>query len=484
MADVPISGLPVASAWGTAYPFPVVEGGITKRATLGLAIGVGVEAWAGNPSSNGQVLSSTTAGVRSWITPNAGTVTNFSSGDLPPLFTTTESTTTTTPALSFALSNAAINTVFGYAGSSSSGAPTFTSAPRFLQIANLTSDGFVKVGSGNGTLSVDTAIYLASVNTDASLIGNGTSGSPLGLDKTVDLALTQSQTITRTDATVNDGAAVLSLRHNTTGTPAIGLGADLYFGAQTSTTLNQTLGLLRYKWSTITDASRTSYMQFWLVGNAVLNAFMTLFGSGGLALGPGAQADPGAGYVNAAAGFKIGGTDIFPLTTARGGVPSGGTAGQILQKNSATNFDYAWGSYTATQTATASTTAGTTNTAGIMAGLGSGASFSPHITGRALVILTGYFTSSVANNFVAVASLKYGTGTAPVHGAAITGTTIAQAQAWGTSSTAGASVPFSATGIVTGLTIGTTYWFDAVYGTSGASSTAKLNACGFSIVEF
>jgi hypothetical protein len=43
----------------------------------------------------------------------AGTVTNFSAGDLSPLFTTSEATTTTTPALTFALSNAAANTWYG-----------------------------------------------------------------------------------------------------------------------------------------------------------------------------------------------------------------------------------------------------------------------------------------------------------------------------------------------------------------------------------
>ncbi|HEU4901178.1 MAG TPA: hypothetical protein VFT06_00260 [Flavisolibacter sp.] len=57
-----------------------------------------------------------------------GTVTNFSAGDLSPLFTTTESNTTTTPALSFSLSNAGANTVFGnHTGSSA--APTFGKLP-------------------------------------------------------------------------------------------------------------------------------------------------------------------------------------------------------------------------------------------------------------------------------------------------------------------------------------------------------------------
>lgn len=71
-----------------------------------------------------------------WVTfgggGGSGTVTNFSAGDLSPLFTTSEATTTTTPALTFSLSNAAAHTFFGnFTGSSgapSYGSPTLASA--------------------------------------------------------------------------------------------------------------------------------------------------------------------------------------------------------------------------------------------------------------------------------------------------------------------------------------------------------------------
>src|SRR5882724_8719358 len=54
----------------------------------------------------------------------SGSVTSFSAGNLSPLFTTSVATATTTPALSFTLSNAAANTVFGnFTGSSA--APEF-----------------------------------------------------------------------------------------------------------------------------------------------------------------------------------------------------------------------------------------------------------------------------------------------------------------------------------------------------------------------
>jgi len=57
-----------------------------------------------------------------------GTVTTFSAGNLSPLFTTNVSNPTTTPALSFSLSNAGGGTVFGNNGSGS-GAPAYTTSP-------------------------------------------------------------------------------------------------------------------------------------------------------------------------------------------------------------------------------------------------------------------------------------------------------------------------------------------------------------------
>jgi hypothetical protein len=63
-----------------------------------------------------------------WAAPSAGTVTSFSSGNLSPLFTTSVATATTTPAQTFALTNAGANTVFGNR-TGSSGAPSYTTAP-------------------------------------------------------------------------------------------------------------------------------------------------------------------------------------------------------------------------------------------------------------------------------------------------------------------------------------------------------------------
>lgn len=67
-----------------------------------------------------------------------GTVTAFSAGSLSPLFTTSVATSTTTPALSFSLSNAAQNSVLAGPPSGGTGAPSYQTAPT-ISAANMTS---------------------------------------------------------------------------------------------------------------------------------------------------------------------------------------------------------------------------------------------------------------------------------------------------------------------------------------------------------
>lgn len=70
------------------------------------------------------------SGNTGWVavTHSTGSVTSFSAGTLSPLFTTSVANPTTTPALSFALSNAAGGTLFGN-NATTSGAPAYTTAP-------------------------------------------------------------------------------------------------------------------------------------------------------------------------------------------------------------------------------------------------------------------------------------------------------------------------------------------------------------------
>jgi hypothetical protein len=125
----------------------------------------------GNPGTNGFVLSSTIAGTRSWVASSTGTVTNFSAADLSPLFTTSESTTTTTPALSFTLSTAAANTFFGN-GTGGTAAPTFMSASTArtaLGLGTLATQSGTFSGTSSGTNTGDQTSVTGNAGTATAL---------------------------------------------------------------------------------------------------------------------------------------------------------------------------------------------------------------------------------------------------------------------------------------------------------------------------
>lgn len=82
-----------------------------------------------NAGTAGQVLTSNGGGYPSWTTlPPGGTVTNFSSGNLSPLFTTSVTNPATTPALSFTITNAAAYTILGNNTNASAAPAYFTPA--------------------------------------------------------------------------------------------------------------------------------------------------------------------------------------------------------------------------------------------------------------------------------------------------------------------------------------------------------------------
>lgn len=89
----------------------------------------------------------------------SGSVTSFSAGNLSPLFTSSVANPTTTPALTFSLSNAAANTVFGNA--TGSGA-----SPSYGQIV-----------TGQITNSAVTLGKIANAAANSKLLGSGAAGS-------------------------------------------------------------------------------------------------------------------------------------------------------------------------------------------------------------------------------------------------------------------------------------------------------------------
>lgn len=120
----------------------------------------------------------------------------------------------------------------------------------------------------------------------------------------------------------------------------------------------------------------------------------------------------------------------------------------------------------------------TASTSGVM--LGAAAAITPVATGRILIIVVGENSNTGGFGNTSTIGARFGTGTAPVPGAAATGTTptgftdlVLQVQG---------QVPFTVCAIVTGLTLGTAYWVDLAWHVNG--STGAILTPNFTVIEF
>ncbi|HYV95378.1 MAG TPA: hypothetical protein VE978_26630, partial [Chitinophagales bacterium] len=141
---------------------------------------------------------------------NNATVTSFSSGNLSPLFTTSVSTSTSTPALSFVLSNASANTYFGNA-TGSSAAPSFSAAAALTKTddANVT----LTLG-GSPSTSLLTAASLTLGWTGQLAVSRGGTGS--STQNFVDLTTNQTIAGAKTFTSVVIGVTPTLSTHLTT----------------------------------------------------------------------------------------------------------------------------------------------------------------------------------------------------------------------------------------------------------------------------
>lgn len=171
---------------------------------------------------------------------------------------------------------------------------------------------------------------------------------------------------------------------------------------------------------------------------------------------------------------------------AGAGVPLGGAIGAILRKKSATDNDTEWKSFASAQVQAVANPPGVVTTVGKMAGFGTATYgaflFTPTASGKALVIISFALLGDTAS-MVLSAGMRYGTGTAPVNGAATAGTATGGAfvrqGAWGVNQ--GGAVTL--TTVITGLVAGTQYWFDLVLAAGAASQTVQAQSGYFSAVE-
>lgn len=202
--------------------------------------------------------------------------------------------------------------------------------------------------------------------------------------------------------------------------------------------------------------------------------------------GPRAYIKNGFRFGNNTGIFNIAGTPVNGTSGTLAGVAGPGSllmsANKTLYQNSNTKASPTWSVIGSTAAASLPailanvTTAAPTPTASasyVMMGLGATASITPVLAGRIQIDICGNIVATNGNT--ATAQLSYGTSTAPVNGAAVTGTQVGS-QIAQLALTGYLSSPFSLTAVVSGLTVGTAYWLDlALKSSSGNASVTQVS---------
>jgi hypothetical protein len=175
------------------------------------------------------------------------------------------------------------------------------------------------------------------------------------------------------------------------------------------------------------------------------------------------------------------------LTENASGVPAWSAAGSGTVSTAGIGITLTVGGTVVNQSLTNATLqaspgspAGTTSTTGVMMGLGTTCHITPVYSGRLRLSISGAASDSLASSTLTM-KITFGTGTAPVNGAAPTGTQVAQTLAIDTNAATFREF-YDMGGLVTGLTPGTAYWFDI--NLAAASGTGNLASPQCNAMEF
>lgn len=203
--------------------------------------------------------------------------------------------------------------------------------------------------------------------------------------------------------------------------------------------------------------------------------------SGGLTIGSlngPLQANAGAVSATTSIGATYGGTGLTATPTYGQVLVGNSSGGYTLTATSSLGLS----STSATSQSTPVDPSTTNSTTGVMMGLAN--SVTPSKSGTILVHVSG----DTDNNTIgdgAQMQIRYGTGSAPSNGAALAGTAAGSAVKMTNPSIATLSVgrsPFSLNAVVTGLTVGATYWIDISLAAI-TGGTARVRDISISIVE-
>ena len=227
--------------------------------------------------------------------------------------------------------------------------------------------------TSNGTNFTSSALAVTSPITNTS--GN------IGLSKTVDLAMTAAQTVKVTDSATGI-TNVLLLGHNLTPapTPQANFGTGFQLLAQSDTTNDRTLGTYSGGWTDPADATRTSVLEMKAVLNGVQHTSkqgLALWGSRGLTLNR--PTDPGQGWMDVSAGYKIGGSALSSdnlVTSATNDSATAGEVGETISSAIVSGSATALTSSTAKNVTSISLTAGDWNVSGNVVFVGTSSTIS------------------------------------------------------------------------------------------------------------
>src|SRR4030095_6115133 len=357
-----------------------------------------------NPATNGYILSSTTGGVRSWIAPPTAPITSVFGRTGAVVAQSSDYASFYEVPLTFSMSLVRSSNNVTLLGDMTAGSvgPSFyygTNSGGTRGWYALRANAVTSVFGGTGAVTAQSGDY-----TFAQIGSKPTTLSGYGITDPVAL-LNVANTFSTGGQLIQAGAAAnvpLTLR------AAASQSANIFQWQDSAATV---LGYINNGGALFASVGR--------ITNLTTNGFVkTTLGNGTLAVDSstyltGNQTITLSGDITGSGATAITTTYNNAVPTAKGGLPVGGTAGQLLQKNSATNYDAGWvpaggggnvsnsGTPTVGQNAqwTDSThitgvsyaslqtgilnTFGTTGTGGVMAGLGG--TITPTATGKILV---------------------------------------------------------------------------------------------------
>jgi hypothetical protein len=265
---------------------------------------------------------------------------------------------------------------------------------------------------------------------------------------------------------------VVKVGHKSTGTPSTGFGAAILFPLDDSTTADVPAGRIGVAWSNAVHSTRDAYMDFGLndIGGPASAMRLFISSSGAGSLNVGGTGDPTAisqGVVSVSGGYVIGNVSppIGRILQSAAGVlyndstaawPTGAAAVGTRPIGNGTN----WIATTpaSAQSSPANPT-GTASTTGVMMGLAGSITTSSATSGKVLFIISGTIFNATAIADGGKVQLYTGTGTAPINGAALTGTARGGLVQY-IAATTSEKTPFSVNAIATGLAASTAYWID------------------------